>query len=223
MATTKISPYDLPSLKNTTDDALQNYLTSIGFAQSHYLTDIRLALGYVAVLIGAGTFVADYKLGWDATKDWTAVAVVVYFALNGAFTYWIWAVERGMVFEGERKGGKVCRRISLFSSNVGYGLMLLRTCGNGLDAIEVEAIEWNKPKERVSRYQGTTANPRIADPTSLPHQKVTTNLLPQHHQQRPDNRAHRTLHDLVHRRRLLRSQAVPAMDSIVLHGDWRGG
>lgn len=107
MAETKISPYDLPTLKNTTDDALQNYLSSISFKQSHFLTDVRLAIGYIAVLIGAATFLADYKLGWNATKDWTAVAVVVYFGLNGAFTYWMWAVERGVVFEGSRQGKKV--------------------------------------------------------------------------------------------------------------------
>ncbi|KAI9694350.1 MAG: hypothetical protein M1820_008998 [Bogoriella megaspora] len=101
---TKITLYSLPDLKNTTDDALPNYLTSLKFRQSHYYADVRLALGYTAVIIAAATFYFDYKLGWDATKQWTAVAVVVYFALNGAFTYWMWGVEKGLIFTGEKDG-----------------------------------------------------------------------------------------------------------------------
>lgn len=88
-------------LKNTTDDALPNYLTSLKFKQSHTLTDVRLALGYSAVIIAAITFYADYKLGWDKTKYWTFWAVLVYFTLNGALTFWIWGVEKGKVFAGE--------------------------------------------------------------------------------------------------------------------------
>lgn len=88
-------------LKNTTDDALPNYLTSLKFQQSHLLADVRLALGYSAVLIAGATFYADYKLGWDATKYWTFWAVVAYFILNGALTYWVWGVEKGKIFTGE--------------------------------------------------------------------------------------------------------------------------
>lgn len=88
-------------LKNTTDDALPNYLTSLKFKQTHSLTDVRLALGYSAVLIAAITFYADYKLGWDKTKAATFWAVLIYFTLNGALTFWIWGVEKGTVFTGE--------------------------------------------------------------------------------------------------------------------------
>lgn len=87
-------------LKNTTDDALPNYLTSLNFKQSHFLTDVRLALGYSAVVVAATTFCADYKLGWDRTKYWTFWAVLAYFTLNGALTIWIWGVEKGRVFTG---------------------------------------------------------------------------------------------------------------------------
>ncbi len=117
MAATKIAVYSIPGkvaddchfstilnwtdLKNTTDDALPNYLTSLKFKQSHFLTDVRLALGYSAVIIAATTFYADYKLGWDKTKYWTFWAVLVYFTLNGVLTFWIWGVEKGKVFTGE--------------------------------------------------------------------------------------------------------------------------
>jgi signal peptidase complex subunit 2 len=108
MADTKISPYSLPDLKNTTDDALGNYLRGIGFKQDNTKADVKLLVGYLAVIIAGATFVADYKLGWEATKGWTAVAVAAYAILNGVFTYWLWFVEAGLVFEGTKDGKKVC-------------------------------------------------------------------------------------------------------------------
>ena len=101
---------DAPStdLKNTTDDALPNYLTSLKFEQSHFLTDVRLALGYSAVIIAAVTFYFDYTLGWDKTKDLTLWAVVAYFTLNGAFTLWVWLAEKGKIFIGSFGGTTVC-------------------------------------------------------------------------------------------------------------------
>ena len=104
MAESKISSHSLSDLKNTTDDALGNYLRGLHFTQDNSKLDTRLALGYASVMIAAATFAADYKLGWEATKGWTAVAVVAYAILNGAFTYWMWGVEKGVVFEGRREG-----------------------------------------------------------------------------------------------------------------------
>ena len=127
MATSKIAVYSLSGqlfpifsktstdtwfitdLKNTTDDALPNYLTSLKFKQSHLLTDVRLALSSTAVVIAAITFLADYKLGWDATKQGTFWAVIVYFILNGALTFWIWGVEKGRIFNGEGRDGALVR------------------------------------------------------------------------------------------------------------------
>jgi hypothetical protein len=107
MAESKISPHNLNDLKNTTDDALGNYLRGLSFQQDNSKLDVRLALGYVSVIIAGVIFYADWKLGWEATKGWTAVAVAAYAVLNGAFTYWMWAVEKGLVFEGSKNGKKV--------------------------------------------------------------------------------------------------------------------
>lgn len=104
----RISPYSLPDLKSTTDDALGNYLRGLNFRQDNSKLDFRLIVGYIAVAIAAGTFVADYKLGWEATKTWTALAVGLYTALNGVFTFWLYYVEAGLVFEGSRGQKKVC-------------------------------------------------------------------------------------------------------------------
>ena len=113
-----LSQLTLPhlDLKNTSDDALPNYLNSLGFKQSHHLTDVRLALGYTAVLIAGALFYFDWKLGWDVTRPYTLPAVVAYAVLNSAFTYWLFYVEKGTVYVGERKGAKV-RGSAIFSKN----------------------------------------------------------------------------------------------------------
>ncbi|KAI9819527.1 MAG: hypothetical protein M1827_006976 [Pycnora praestabilis] len=100
MASPRIAVHSIPDLKNTTDDALPNYLRSLSFTQSHLLTDVRLALGYAAVFIAAVTFYFDYRLGFEKTKGWTLYAVLAYFFLNGGLTCWVWGVEKGKVFVG---------------------------------------------------------------------------------------------------------------------------
>ena len=95
-----------PDLKNTSDDALANYLNSLGFRQSHFLEDVRLGLGYAALLVAAACFAWDYKLGWEATKLWTACAVGFYAALNGGLSLWVWLVEQGTVYQGTAKDGR---------------------------------------------------------------------------------------------------------------------
>jgi hypothetical protein len=64
------------------------------------------------VIIAAVLFYADWKLGWDVTKPYTAPACVAYFALNGLLTYWIFAVESNEVFTGVREGGQRVRFMS---------------------------------------------------------------------------------------------------------------
>lgn len=100
--TTKLTP---PDLKNTSDDAIPNYLNSLSFTQSHTLGDVRLALGYSAFAICAACFYWDYKLGFDSTKYYTAAAVTLYTLLNGALTLWVWLVEGGTVYVGTTKTG----------------------------------------------------------------------------------------------------------------------
>ena len=113
-----------PDLKNTSDDAIPIYLNSLKFKQNHSLSDIRLAIGYSAFAICAATFFWDYKLGFDATKYYTAAAVAVYACLNGLLTLWIWGVEKGKVYVGTSPNGdKVGARHHLqLRSNGSYQL-----------------------------------------------------------------------------------------------------
>lgn len=99
-------------LKNTADDAIANYLNSLKFKQTHFLSDVRLVLGYSAFLISAACFAWDYKLGFENTKTYTTVAVAVYTLLNGLLTFWMMFVEKGVVYQGVAPSGdKVCNGI----------------------------------------------------------------------------------------------------------------
>lgn len=98
--------HPLPDLKNTTDDAIPNYLNSLKFKQSHRLIDVRLSLGYSAFLLAAACFGWDYMLGHDRTKYWTAAAVALYVVLNAAMTWWMQFVEKGVVYEGVAPSGE---------------------------------------------------------------------------------------------------------------------
>ncbi|OJJ46110.1 hypothetical protein ASPZODRAFT_16707 [Penicilliopsis zonata CBS 506.65] len=107
----KVPVYSVNDLKAATDDALVPYLTSLPppytFTQDHSKTNVRFAIGYSAVAIAAFTFYADRQLGWEATQSpWIIAAVTSYFVLNSLLTYWIWAVEGGEVFRGNRKTGE---------------------------------------------------------------------------------------------------------------------
>lgn len=96
-------------LKNTSDDTIPVYLNSLKFKQSHRLTDVRLALGYSALIVAGACFAWDYKLGFDSTKYYTAAAVALYTVLNTALTLWIWKKEKGVVYVGTAPSGEtVC-------------------------------------------------------------------------------------------------------------------
>ncbi|KAI1126231.1 microsomal signal peptidase 25 kDa subunit-domain-containing protein [Nemania abortiva] len=101
----RITVHNLADLKNTSDDAIPNYLNSLKFKQDHRLVDTRLALGYGAFAIAAACFLWDYKLGFENTKWYTAAAVALYSIINGALTIWITFVEKGTVYQGTAPDG----------------------------------------------------------------------------------------------------------------------
>ena len=82
-------------------------MDSLGFTRSNTLTDVRLAIGFLACAIAAATFYGDYKLGADSFKGYTVYAVAAYFTLNTFLTWWIWGVEGAKVYTGSRNGVKV--------------------------------------------------------------------------------------------------------------------
>jgi signal peptidase complex subunit 2 len=84
-------------------------LNSLKFKQSHFLADVRLAIGYGAFLVAAACFLWDYKLGFEGTKYYTAAAVAVYTVLNGLLTLWIWGKEKSIVYVGTTPSGEKVR------------------------------------------------------------------------------------------------------------------
>ena len=116
----RITVHNLADLKNTSDDAIPNYLNSLGFAQDHRLADTRLGLGYGAFALAAACFLWDRQLGFERTKLATAAAVAVYALLNAVLTYWIAFVERGVVYQGRAPdGSKVRLSVSFFLALAG--------------------------------------------------------------------------------------------------------
>ncbi|CAK7208915.1 hypothetical protein SBRCBS47491_000259 [Sporothrix bragantina] len=106
MSQEKIAVYNLADLKNTSDDAIPNYLTSLKFTQSHRLTDVRLAIGYGALVVAVACFVWDWKLGFDSTKYYSAAAVLVYMGLNIALSLWSRIVEGATIYVGTSPSGE---------------------------------------------------------------------------------------------------------------------
>ncbi|KAK4127188.1 hypothetical protein N657DRAFT_611577 [Parathielavia appendiculata] len=130
----KITVYNLADLKNTSDDAIPNYLNSLGFTQSHRLTDVRLALGYTAFALAAACFAWDYKFGFDSTKHLTAAAVALYTLLNGLLTLWVCYVERGTVYVGtapSAAGGETVRISTATKKNVPTYHVTVEVTGKG--------------------------------------------------------------------------------------------
>ncbi|BFZ63939.1 hypothetical protein YB2330_005076 [Saitoella coloradoensis] len=95
-----INKSNLVDLKNTSDDAIAPFMSGLGYTQSHYLTDIRLAIGYLAAAIIALTAFNDYKKGFTPAKSHTLIGVVLYFVLNTVLTLWMFFVEKGTVYVG---------------------------------------------------------------------------------------------------------------------------
>ncbi|WYZ42831.1 hypothetical protein EsH8_VI_000530 [Colletotrichum jinshuiense] len=147
----RITVHNLADLKNTSDDALPNYLNSLKFTQSHTLTDVRLALGYSAFLIAGACFLWDYQLGFDSTKYYTAAAVVLYSILNGALTLWIWLKEAGTVYEGTSPSGEKINIATSTKKNVPtYNLKITLTGKKG----EKKTLELSKPFAQWFDSQG---------------------------------------------------------------------
>ncbi|KAL9085079.1 MAG: hypothetical protein Q9159_004894 [Coniocarpon cinnabarinum] len=115
----KVHLYSLSELKTTLDDHLPLLLSSSSqslsqplpkakrFTPIHSTTYVRLALGYSAVAIALYIFYLDYvqKIKFTDIKTTTTLAVLAYFSLNGLLTLWMWFVERGEIFKGQRRDG----------------------------------------------------------------------------------------------------------------------
>ncbi|KAG0127996.1 signal peptidase complex subunit 2 [Tuber indicum] len=139
-ANPKANLHALPELKNTSDDSIAPYLKSKGWKQNHTLTDVRLVLGFSAVIIAGGTFYYDYTLGFDKTKVMTLYAVIAYFVANTILTWWIWGMESGKVYVGSKDGVTITISSHTEKHSPIYHLKIVsRSPGQRPTTIEVES------------------------------------------------------------------------------------
>ena len=77
-------------------------MKSLDFVQSYTLSDIRLALGYAAVLAVAIAAYYEYRVGFQAAKGWSTLSVGAYFLLNAALYCWTTYIERDIIYIGNK-------------------------------------------------------------------------------------------------------------------------
>ena len=73
------------------------------FKQIHLHTDVRLALGWLSVLVAAGTALYGYKVDFEKAKPVVWVGVTLYMLLTTVQTLYGYFVEKDTVFVGKRK------------------------------------------------------------------------------------------------------------------------
>jgi signal peptidase complex subunit 2 len=100
----KVNNASLTELKNACDDALKRFLSRPElFKQIHHHTDIRLALGWLSVLVAGGTALYGYKIEFEKSKPVVWVGVLCYVILTTLQTLYTYFVQKDTVFVGKRK------------------------------------------------------------------------------------------------------------------------
>jgi len=100
----KVNNANLIELKNACDDALKRYLSRPDLYKQDYThTDVRLVLGWLAVIAAGGTGLYGWKIEFEEAKPVVWVGVLLYFALTTAQTLYAYFVEGSTVFVGKRK------------------------------------------------------------------------------------------------------------------------
>jgi signal peptidase complex subunit 2 len=77
-------------------------MKSLDYIQTHTLSDIRLTLGYTAVLAVAAAAYYEYRVGFKEAKLWSTLSVGVYFLLNASLYFWTNYVEGDIVYVGKK-------------------------------------------------------------------------------------------------------------------------
>ncbi|KAK2461162.1 hypothetical protein APHAL10511_006689 [Amanita phalloides] len=100
----KVNNVSLTELKNACDDALKRFLSRPElFKQIHLHTDVRLALGWLSVLVASGTALYGYKVEFEKSKSVVWVGVILYIVLTTLQTVYAYFVQKDTIFVGKRK------------------------------------------------------------------------------------------------------------------------
>ncbi|VDC05712.1 unnamed protein product [Peniophora sp. CBMAI 1063] len=100
----KVNNASASELKTACDDALKRFLSRPDlFKQIHTHTDVRLGLGWAAVIIALGTGLYGYYVEFEQAKPLVWTGVSLYVVLTTLQTLYAYFVERDTVFVGKRK------------------------------------------------------------------------------------------------------------------------
>ncbi|PVF93868.1 hypothetical protein CPB86DRAFT_741615 [Serendipita vermifera] len=100
----KVNPYNATELKVACDDALRRYIarpdTSFRTVNRH--TDVKLVLGWSAVIVAGLTAAYGYKVEFEKSKPVVWAGVILYIVLTGAQTLYTYFIEGDTIFIGKR-------------------------------------------------------------------------------------------------------------------------
>ncbi|TBU38726.1 microsomal signal peptidase 25 kDa subunit-domain-containing protein [Dichomitus squalens] len=100
----KVNNASVADMKHACDDALKRFLSRPDlFKQIHTHTDVRLALGWLSVLIAGGTGLYGWRVPFEQSKPAVWAGVILYVILTITQTLYAYFIEGDTVFVGRRK------------------------------------------------------------------------------------------------------------------------
>ncbi|EIW54954.1 uncharacterized protein TRAVEDRAFT_172586 [Trametes versicolor FP-101664 SS1] len=100
----KVNNASASDMKHACDDALKRYLSRPDlFKQIHTHTDVRLALGWLSVLVAGATGLYGWRVPFEQGKPVVWAGVIAYVILTVIQTLYAYFVEGDIVFVGKRK------------------------------------------------------------------------------------------------------------------------
>lgn len=111
MSFKKVPLYSLSGLRNEADEHLHEVMTTLGFEESHLVTDTKLVLGYVSVALAGALYWSEKKFNNDynnveyVTMTWNLV--MGYFLVQGALFLYEKLIVENSKYVGYKNGKKM--------------------------------------------------------------------------------------------------------------------
>ncbi|KAI0641533.1 microsomal signal peptidase 25 kDa subunit-domain-containing protein [Trametes meyenii] len=100
----KVNNASATDMKHACDDALKRFLSRPDlFKQIHTHTDVRLALGWLSVLVAGATGLYGWRVPFEQSKPAVWIGVIAYVLLTVTQTLYAYFIEGDIVFVGKRK------------------------------------------------------------------------------------------------------------------------
>ncbi|KAI8972805.1 microsomal signal peptidase 25 kDa subunit-domain-containing protein [Trametes punicea] len=100
----RVNNASVTDMKHACDDALKRFLSRPDlFKQIYTHTDVRLALGWLSVLVAGATGLYGWKVPFEQSKPGAWAGVITYVMLTIVQTLYAYFIEGDIVFVGKRK------------------------------------------------------------------------------------------------------------------------